>query len=662
MRARRAPHVLTLLALPVLANCSGLANLAGSGNQSVGQSLFEQPMQASYGGRLPDPSGPLLQYGATRAPDGTVIEYGQDGTARFADDAGDPVLTSRTMTLGFVDTDVREFSRVFFAELLGVPYVVDPSIMGTVTLRSGGEVDGNVALAMARQALAATGNTVTLSDGVYRVSGGFAGGTGGSGEVRNFALQHIDGAAAQQALAPVVEGRAQILSSAGGVLSVRGDSESLALVDSMLEIIDIDRLRTASFGLFPLRNGDAADVAEELGSLYAGLGVTTMNVLSIERMNALLVVAEKPEHLDFAKSWVARLDRGAPNERQIYVYQVKNREAEALATLVGDIFGQAGGGVEVAVATDPGAVATGNTTVGSDASAEGAGLRITADPSTNTLVARATPAEYDLVLQALRRLDTPQRQVFVEATIAEVRLNGELGHGVRWFMESGPFSMGITDATNGAVGSSFPGFNFSFKVPQAQVVISALEAYTDVRIVSSPQLTVIDSETATIQVGDQVPIVTRTVQEAGGTSNVIANEVSFRDTGVILKVTPQIRASGEVLLDVEQEVSRVVPTTSSQINSPTISQRRIASTVSVPDGTAIVLGGLMSSTEEQGGGGLPGTQRTILESIFGSNKETSARSELIVIIRPVIIHDQGDMQAVIAEIADKMGQVMQMEY
>jgi len=247
--------------------------------------------------------------------------------------------------------------------------------------------------------------------------------------------------------------------------------------------------------------------------------------------------------------------------------------------------------------------------------AQGDGIRITADGGSNALVIWATATEYQAVKQALQRLDTPLRQVFVEATIAEVRLSNELSHGVRWFLQAGPVSGGISDASNGAVSPSYPGFNFSFKVPDAQIVISALEAHTDVRIVSSPQLTVIDRETATIQVGDQVPVVTKTVQNTSSGDNVIANDVTFRDTGVILKVTPQIRSSGEVVLDINQEVSRVVPTTSSQINSPTISQRKVASTVMVPNGTAIVLGGLMSSTDESGGG-LPGTQKTILESIF----------------------------------------------
>ena len=135
--------------------------------------------------------------------------------------------------------------------------------------------------------------------------------------------------------------------------------------------------------------------------------------------------------------------------------------------------------------------------------------------------------------------------------------------------------------------------------------------------------------------------------------------MEFRDTGVILKVTPTIRESGDVILEIEQEVSRVLSTTSSQINSPTISQRKVSSTVSVPNGIAIVLGGLINGTEDVSSGGLPGTQKTILESIFGSKKSKWARSELLIIIRPVIIQDQNDLREIVREIAAKMPNVMQ---
>jgi general secretion pathway protein D len=620
---------------------------------------------SSSGGGAPrfGSSGPLVPSGPGSTPN-AYVQYGAADDLSETDlSALDPSLAAQVVSMSFVDTDVREFARVLFSELLLKPYTVDPGVSGTVTLRTGGNVDGNAALALAREALAPGGNTILYSSGVYRVASSSRVG-GGVGNARTFTLEYIGAEAAQRALQPLLQGRGEIIAAAGSKLSVRGDEDTLALAGSMLAAIDVDRFRSASFGLFPLKHGDATSVRENLAGLFQAVGVQPEAIIAIERMNAILVVANAAGHIDFASEWLVRLDQGAQNQRQVYVYQVQNREASELASLAQSIFsGRASaGGAQGQGISSTGSVPTEVAASGpSSASTADGGIRITSDNGSNTLVIWATDKEYNEVEQALRRLDTPLRQIYVEATIAEVRLSNELSRGVRWFMEYGPLGVGVSDAPNGSVSPSYPGFNFSFKVPNVQAVVSALEAHTDVRIVSSPQLTVVDRQTATIQVGDQVPIVTKTVQNSASGDNIIANDVSFRDTGVILEVTPQIRASGEVVLDITQEVSRVVPTTSSQINSPTISQRKVASTVMVADGTAIVLGGLMSSTEEDGGGGLPGTQKTLLEAVFGTSKQTSSRTELIVIIRPIILDDNSDMRRVVEEIAAKMSNVVQVE-
>ncbi|MEQ1901883.1 MAG: secretin N-terminal domain-containing protein [Devosia sp.] len=600
----------------------------------------------------PSKTGTAIGYANGQQVSG-VYEVGVDQGGDLDSAPADPALASRSVTLSFVDTDVREFARVLFSELLLRPYTVDRDLNGSVTVRSGGEVDGVTALAMARQALEATGNTVILSEGVYRVTTLANRQLDASAGMKTFKLRYIDGGAARDALAPFLDGRAEMLSVSNSSIAIRGDSEVVALAGSLLATIDIDRFKQSSFALFPLQNGKAEDMAIELKSLYDGAGVSGETLLPIERLNAVLVVTSKPSQLEFARTWVARLDHGRTDDRQISVYQVKNREADTLAKLLQEIFATAHIPVATEAVASSDAVSVSEAVFGAQGSDAGA-LKVTADAGSNSLVIWASPRELDVIHQALRRLDTPLEQVYVEATIAEVRLNGELSHGVRWFLQSGPLSAGITDTSNGAIAPDYPGFNFSFKVPQAQVVISALESYTDVTIVSSPQLTVINHQTATIQVGDQVPIVTKSVQDTSSGVNIIANDVTFRDTGVILKVTPDIRASGEVLLNIEQEVSRVLPTTSSQINSPTISQRKVQSTVLVPDGEAIVLGGLMSASDETASGSLPGTQKTILESIFGSKSVKAGRSELIIIIRPVIIRSKDDLREVVAEIADKL--------
>lgn len=649
--ARAIAAVLVTLAL---VGCSGLAALAPPGSSPTIGTSIERP--ATGGSRAG--SGELIGDGGYDADRSAIIEPGDPASISLVSSSDDPALAKKRVELSFVDTDIREFARVFFSVVLKVPYLIDPNVMGTVTVRSGGKIDGLKALALARQALESVGSTIRVSDGVYRVTGAGGGGYE-TANLRTFNLNHIDAGAAQGALQGLIQGRAEIVASSGSSITIRGDAETLALVASMIAAIDVDRFRSASFALFPLKHGAAPQLAEELGQLYKGSGVSGATILPIERINALLLIVARPQHLEFARKWIDRLDQGPQNAPQVYVYQVKNREAEELAKLVQTIFEDAGAPAVVGAPVEGDSLTAPGSFLGPETS-KAAGPRVTADSGSNKLVIRATAAQYALVEQALRRLDTPLSQVYVEATIAEVRLDGELSHGVRWFLEAGGLAAGFSDTKNGEIAPAFPGFNFSVQVPRAEVVISALESQTNVRIVSTPQLTVIDRETATIQVGDQVPVVTKSVQDASSGNAVIANDVTFRDTGVILKVTPQVRSSGEVLLQIEQEVSRVVPTTSSQIDSPTISQRKVASTVLVPDGTAIVLAGLISSSDEEGRGGVPGTKGTLLEALFGSEKRKGARSELIIILRPVIIRDRSDFRDVAAEVASKMREVTAM--
>lgn len=629
----------------------------------TGTTIFDTLQTGSFGSRKNGHGQTVLAGGSSGQSGVPIIDRGTEGGATFDLEATDPELAKVAVTLSFVDTDVREFARVLFSELIKRPYTIDDSVAGKVTLRSGGNVDGNAALALARQALSASGNTIRLSQGIYRVTNGSSAGI--AGNLTNIRLKHINSESAQQALSPLLNGRAEIIAVNDSVLSLKGDPEALVLAEALVQVIDVDQFKSSSFGLFPLTNSDAADVSAEIDVLYRGAGVSGVTLLPIERLNALLIITKRASHLDFAVKWIKRLDTAAPDEARINIYKVQHRRAEDLAGLLTDIF--SGSGASIPVSSE------GNSSEGQSRApipaqsfagakpASKGGIRVTADTLTNTLIIKAQPAEYELVRRALYRLDIPLKQVYVEATIAEVRLDNELSHGVRWFLESGIFSGSITDNAAGTIGTQNPGFNFSINVPKAQIVLSALESYTDVRIISSPTLTVIDRETATIQVGDQVPIITKSVQDSSSGANVIASDVELKDTGVILRVTPTIRESGDVILQIEQEVSRVVPTTSSQINSPTISQRKVASTVSVPDGTAIVLGGLINGNDSTSSGGLPGTQRTILESLFGSKTTSWARSELLIIIRPVIIEDQSDLRAIVREIAEKMPNVLQVQ-
>ena len=178
------------------------------------------------------------------------------------------------------------------------------------------------------------------------------------------------------------------------------------------------------------------------------------------------------------------------------------------------------------------------------------GLRVIADESNNALVILASETEHRLIRTALRELDVPPLQVLIEATIAEVTLNEELRFGLQWFFNSRNSEFTLSNFTTGAVSPVFPGFSYVLdNNSDVRVVLDALDDITNVRVISSPQLMVLNNHTAFLQVGDQVPILTRsaqsTISDVGDAP--IINEIEYKDTGVILQVTPRVNAGVQFL-------------------------------------------------------------------------------------------------------------------
>ena len=201
------------------------------------------------------------------------------------------------------------------------------------------------------------------------------------------------------------------------------------------------------------------------------------------------------------------------------------------------------------------------------------GIRITADVSTNSLLVYASAENYRIVEQTIRQLDQPQAQVGIDATIAEVTLNDNLSYGVQFYIQSKNLGMApdkgsalnvptsppgaLPTVVNGVatafLNRAFPGFNFLIG-PEAQpnMILDALHAVTDVKILSNPSLVVIDNQVATLLVGDEIPVSTGTgnvLNSATGTNNTIINSIDYRSTGIILRVIPRVECpNGNVRL------------------------------------------------------------------------------------------------------------------
>lgn len=298
-------------------------------------------------------------------------------------------------------------------------------------------------------------------------------------------------------------------------------------------------------------------------------------------------------------------------------------------------------------------------------------VRIIADDVKNALVILATPKDYRLVEAALRKLDVTPLQVLIEATILEVVLNDALRYGVEWFFKSGNNEISLTGLATGAaaftpVGPALSGFNYFLNTSDIKVVVNALDQVSTVNMLSSPQLFVLDNETATLQVGDQVPIATQSATSTLTSDAQTVNSIEYRDTGVILAVTPRVNSGGLVTLDIVQEVSDVSQTTSSNIttlqNSPTIAQRRLESTVAVQSGGTVALGGLIRDNQTATSEGVPFLSRIpIIGWLFGQRADSATRTELLVLLTPRVVSNQEEAGRLTDEVKRRMSNLFPVE-
>jgi general secretion pathway protein D len=289
------------------------------------------------------------------------------------------------------------------------------------------------------------------------------------------------------------------------------------------------------------------------------------------------------------------------------------------------------------------------------------GVRITADVVNNSLLIYANEEDYRIIEGTLRQIDRPQLQVAFDATIAEVTLNDNLAYGVQFFLKSNNFGApldtgSVMNSIGGAVLSRvLPGFNLLIGAEATpQVVINALHSITDVKILSNPSLVVVDNGVATLQVGDQVPITTGTATVLSA-NNAVVNTINYQNTGIILRVIPRVSFNNNVKMDVEQEISNVSDTNTTGSLTPTISERKVKSTLTVADGQTVLLAGLVSETQTKTRSGIPGLDQLpgYIGDAFSNQNKTIARTELIIFIRPQIIRDSVDAHLVAEELRSK---------
>ena len=508
----------------------------------------------------------------------------------------------------------------------------------------------------------------------------------------------------------------QVLDGKNIILFTGTSSEAHQLED-LADTFDVDWLRGRTFALLPVTYADANTIASELSQVFGvepnGPLNGVVGFLAISRLNAVLAMSTEESYVDEAKTWVQRLDREATGAgRTTYVYRVQNARAQDLAKVLQSLYSNANGEEQAPVSPNqtpasfsrpaepdstlsndintPAGMASA-TNVPGVGSAEGPsgvtgatgplpepnstsaqssvssfqtdnGIRIVADDSQNAILVSCNREQYQQVQSVLRQLDTVPLQVEIEATIAEVTLNDELKYGLQWYFREGHGKVTLSNSKIGSVASEFPGFSFVVGADNANVVLDALSQITKVRVISSPTLLVLDNQRATLQVGDEVPIATSSAVSTIDTNAPVVNQIEFRNTGVILEVTPRVNSNGQVMLDISQEVSDVVPTTTSNLDSPTVRQRKLASAIVVNSGETVALGGLIQDSSTKDHSGVPLlSEIPVLGNAFKTTDDTRVRTELVVLITPRISRNSEETRALTDAMRARLGALQPLE-
>ena len=598
-------------------------------------------------------------------------------------------FSNDSLVLNFENASINEAAALILGEFLGQSFEVHPAVSGVINLRSADALEGEAALGAFETVLRQNNAALVSDNGLYRIvpetlALGYASapqiGTGRPLKpgyaVQIVPLQFVAAQQMAEIIKPLAAQDAVIrVDTDRNLLLMAGSGQELNLWLETVRTFDIDWFAGKSVGVFPLRQVSAAQVVKELEAIFAeGSETQTIRFLPIERTNAVMAITRAGPLLNKVRAWTERLDADSGAARRLRVYAMKNAKASDVAPLLQEIFNapREDVGRQPAVApgetpvsaSSPGVVAASTAPARRPQQARNAlsseTLRIIPDEAANTLLIMATQEEFERMREALRQLDVAPLQVLVEATIAEVTITDDLRYGVQYFLEGSIANESaiatLSSAASSTILPSFPGASLVLGEP-AQVVLDALEGITDINVISSPNLMVLDNQTARLTVGDQIPVTVQNVTNgftSGESDPILFNAIEFRDTGIIFEVTPRISSDGAVTLDIVQEVSNVSGSGGTTL-TPTISQRRIESSVVAQSGQTIVLGGLFSDNSRRGRSGIPILSRApLFGGLFSNTETTETRTELVVLIQPRILRNAADARAITREFQDRI--------
>ena len=437
----------------------------------------------------------------------------------------------------------------------------------------------------------------------------------------------------------------------------------------------------------------------------------SVRMSAVDRLDVVVASAATQEAIDLIKEWVTMLDSTDNNDQErIFVYKVRHNRAEQLAHALSVIFNTTG--VNLSMDTKTGNIRTqsinsntvnrntannaqrnqvmsranviANTLSDKSSNIFDQQVRVHSDGVLNRLVFRTVPRTYAAIKALLDKLDVVPAQVLLQVMVVEVTLTESTQFGLEFsgfqsgsnvttlfgnhYSGSGtglnPFvAQAAAGAANAAASQLKVGNDRqtggTFVIadsdnPQKRFgYIRALAGNGKVKVISSPQLLVTSHNKANMQVGSSIPILTQGISNSESNTNVTQN-YQYKDVGVILEVTPQITSTDLIALNVSQEISaKVDPATTDPIQSPSISTRKVESTMTIANGQTMIIGGLIQERTNDTLDSLPVINKIpILNRLLGSTNANVERSEILVLITGYIVNEKSPIEEMIKRYND----------
>lgn len=464
-----------------------------------------------------------------------------------------------------------------------------------------------------------------------------------------------------QRLQPLSEGFMMPDNKNGLFLKARASQARKVL--SIVELIDKPFLENQFVKLIELKYMKTSVFVERVKELLPTVGIPIatapgelgVKIIEIPEISSLLLVGSEEGWTKAIRYWADKLD--TPNalgpEPRIFIYKPQNRTAKALADVILALqTGDRDREIENLGQEEVGSGAVDNTKDKKDNSTALESVKtermvLTIDAEQNALVFFTSPNIYTDIEQNLKLLDVLARQVMVEVAIAEVTLTDSLQYGVEWYLQSEEgqdwFNRlstlgGLTIGEAGILGRVTK-TNDTFGA-----VINALAEDDLVNILSNPKLVVLDNETASFNVGTEVPIVSSeaSADDLTTDSSVLRN-IEYRNTGVDVSITPTIYSNGTLRLEIKQSISEAQKNDVSDIDSPLILDRSVETTVNLKSGEYILIAGVISETTSEGTSRIPLLgDIPLLGNLFKTTSEQLTRTELLIQVRPIILENNDD--------------------